>query len=48
MFIYTFIIEYHLTRYRPLREEKGYGRDELDLKLVDLCGSSSSVGNDIH
>jgi len=29
-------------------EEKGYGKDELDLKLVGLCVSSSSVGDVIR
>jgi hypothetical protein len=37
-----------LSRYRHTREEKGYGKDEVDLRLVDHCGSSSTVGNDIR
>jgi hypothetical protein len=32
-----------MTRCRPPSEEKGYGKDELNLKPVDLCVSSSSV-----
>jgi hypothetical protein len=37
-----------LSRYRHTREEKGYGKDELDLRIVDHCGSSSSVGNNMR
>jgi hypothetical protein len=38
-------ISHQLTYRRPPREEKGYGKDELDLKIVDLCGSSSGLSS---
>lgn len=41
--IYHSLTESPLIGY--LREEKGYGKDELDLKLVDLCQCSFDTSN---
>lgn len=35
----------HQLIHTIFREEKGYGKDELDLKFVDLCGSSFGLSN---
>ena len=48
LYVLILIILHLISRYRNTREEKGYGKDELDLRLVDLCVSSSSAGNDMR